>query len=102
MRRMIIVTAILLLSVAAAANPFPNGDPKLGKNLHDANCVACHQRLVGGDGSEIYRRIDRKIETPQALRQRIATCNAMVKAGWSPKDEEHAAAYLNQQYYKFK
>lgn len=48
------------------------------------------------------KRIDRKISTPQALLQRIATCNAQVGAGWFPEDEEHAAAYLNQQYYKFK
>jgi len=25
-----------------------------------------------------------------------------VNAGWFPEGEEHAAAYLNRQYYKFK
>jgi cytochrome c len=91
-----------LLALSAAAAPFPKGDPKEGKKLHDAKCVACHQRLVGGDGSDIYTRIDRKIATPEALRQRIAACNAQTNAGWFPEDEEHAAAYLNRQYYKFK
>ncbi len=32
----------------------------------------------------------------------VAACNAQVSAGWFPADEEHAAAHLNQQYYKFK
>lgn len=102
MKTMPLLLLLLLLPLTAAANPFPKGDPKAGKKLHDAKCVACHQRLVGGNGSDIYTRIDRKIQTPQALLQRIAACNAQVNAGWFPEDEEHAAAHLNQQYYKFK
>jgi len=93
---------LALLPLTAAANPFSKGDQKVGKKLHDAKCVACHQRLVGGNGSDIYTRIDRKIQTPKALMQRIAACNAQVNAGWFPEEEEHAAAYLNQQFYKFK
>jgi cytochrome c553 len=93
---------LLLLPLTATANPFPKGDAVAGKKLHDAKCVACHQRLVGGNGSDIYTRIDRKIQTPKALLQRIAACNAQVNAGWFPEDEEHAAAYLNRQYYQFK
>lgn len=93
---------LLLLPLTASADPFPKGDAAAGKKLHDAKCVACHQRLVGGNGSDIYTRIDRKIQTPKALLQRIAACNAQVNAGWFPEDEEHAAAYLNRQYYKFK
>ena len=98
----ILLLLLALLPLTAAADPFPKGDAKAGKKLHEAKCVACHQRLAGGDGSGIYTRIDRKIQTPQALRQRIAACSAQVNAGWFPEEEEHAAAYLNQQYYKFK
>ncbi|MBI4988091.1 MAG: cytochrome c [Rhodocyclales bacterium] len=97
-----LIALLALWPLAAAANPFPKGDPKVGKKLHDAKCVACHQRLVGGSGSDIYTRIDRKIQTPKALQQRIAACNAQVNAGWFPEEEEHAAAHLNQQFYKFK
>lgn len=98
----ILLLLVTLLPLTAAADPFPNGDAAAGKKLHDAKCVACHQRLVGGNGSDIYTRIDRKIQTPKALLQRIAACNAQVNAGWFPEEEEHAAAYLNRQYYKFK
>ncbi|MBA3903506.1 MAG: hypothetical protein C0522_07525 [Rhodocyclaceae bacterium] len=93
---------ILLLPLAATAAPFAKGNPKEGRKLHDAKCVVCHQRLVGGDGTEIYKRIDRKISTPQALLQRIAACNAQINAGLFPEDEENIAAHLNRQYYKFK
>ncbi len=98
----ILLLILSVLPLTAVADPFPKGDPATGKKLHDAKCVACHQRLVGGDGSDLYTRIDRKIQTPKALLQRIAACNAQVNAGWFPEDEEHAAAYLNRQYYKFK
>jgi cytochrome c553 len=101
MNRMVLLL-LTLLPLTAAAEPFPKGDSATGKKLHDAKCVACHQRLAGGDGSGIYTRIDRKIQTPKALLQRIAACNAQVNAGWFPEDEEHAAAYLNRQYYRFK
>lgn len=97
-----IAALLLLLPLAAAATPFAKGKPQEGKKLHDAKCVACHVRLVGGDGTEIYKRIDRKIGTPQALLQRVAACNAQVNAGLFPEDEENIAAYLNQQYYRFK
>jgi cytochrome c553 len=93
---------LLLLPLTAMANPFPKGNAAAGRKLHDAKCVACHQRLAGGDGSGIYTRIDRKIQTPKALLQRIAACNAQVNAGWFPEEEEHAAAFLNRQYYKFR
>lgn len=93
---------LVLLPLAAAANPFPKGDPEIGKTLVEKSCTSCHVRLVGADGSDIYTRIDRKINTPQALLQRVATCNAQANARWLPDEEEHAAAYLNQQYYKFK
>ncbi len=98
----ILAALLALASLSASAAPFARGDAAAGKKLHDEKCVACHQRLVGGDGSDLYTRIDRKIETPQALRQRVAACSAQVDAGWFPEEEEHAAAYLNSRFYKFK
>ena len=78
------------------------GDPKLGKPLHDKQCIACHVQKFGGDGSKMYSRAERKIATLAALQQRVATCSANTNAGWFPDDEENVAAWLNQQYYKFK
>lgn len=91
-----------LLASSAHAAPFAKGDPKTGKALHDKACVSCHTKMFGGDGSGIYTRADRKTQNAQQLAARIAGCNANTGAGWFPEDEAHVAAYLNQQYYKFK
>ena len=91
-----------LLASGAHAAPFAKGDPKTGKGLHDKACISCHTSMFGGNGSKIYTRADRKTKTAQQLAARISGCNANTGAGWFPEDEAHVAAYLNQQYYKFK
>ncbi|HUX29067.1 MAG TPA: cytochrome c [Thiobacillus sp.] len=91
--------SVLLVGGAHAA---PVADSKAGKILHDKACISCHARMFGGDGSKIYTRADRKIQNAQQLAARISGCNANTGAGWFPEDEAHVAAYLNQQYYKFK
>ena len=102
MKPLILLLAAAVLTPTAHAVPFAKGDPKVGKALHDKACISCHASMFGGDGSGIYTRADRKIKTPQQLAARIAACNANTGAGWFPQDEENVAAYLNQQYYKFK
>jgi hypothetical protein len=95
--------ALLLLPALALANPFPKGDPKIGEKLaKEKNCESCHIKMLGGDGSGIYTRKDRLINTPQALLQRVSACSAQTNAGWFPEDEMNVAAYLNEKFYKFK
>ncbi len=103
-RRMgVLVFFLAMLTCATAyANPFPNGDPKIGEKLLNKSCNSCHVSMMGGDGTAIYTREKRIVNNPQQLRARIATCNANVGTGWFPEDEEHVAAYLNEKYYKFK
>ena len=101
MKIVTVLIAAATLSTAVDAAPFAKGD-QTGKVLHDKTCINCHARMFGGDGSGIYTRADRKVKTAQQLADRIATCNANTGAGWFPEDEAHVAAYLNQQYYKFK
>lgn len=91
-----------LLASGAHAAPFAKGEPKTGKTLHDKACISCHASMFGGDSSKIYTRADRKTKTAQQLAARISGCNANTGAGWFPEDEAHVAAYLNQQFYKFK
>jgi cytochrome c553 len=102
MKILTVLLTVLMFSSVAHANPVASGDPKVGKTLHDKDCVSCHANMFGGDGSKIYTRADRKVKTKQQLAARISACNANVGAGWFPEDEAHVAAYLNQQYYKFK
>lgn len=96
------IAFVLMLPLAAAAEPALKGDARLGERLHAENCTSCHIRMYGGDGSEMYTRLDSKIKSPRDLLQRVATCNAQTNAGWFPEEEEHVATYLNQKYYKFK
>lgn len=91
-----LVTACLSAPASAAS------DLKLGKALHDKQCTACHSKMLGGDGNKIYTRTPRLINDRVALGQRVAMCAAQTGAKWFPEDEENVAAYLNQQFYKFK
>ncbi len=88
----------LLLSLPALAA----GDPKLGKPLHDKHCVACHVKLLGGDGSAMYTRKPRLINDAAALARRVAVCASQTNAGWFPEDEANVTAWVNQNWYKFK
>lgn len=96
------ITYIALLSTLVSLTAAAAGTPKLGKPLHDKQCIACHAKQFGGDGSKMYTRADRKIGNLSALQQRVAMCSAQTSAGWFPEDEENVAAWLNQQHYKFK
>jgi hypothetical protein len=93
----------LACTASAAAAPFPNGDPKTGQKLAaEKNCDGCHIRKFGGAADKIYTRPDRRASTPQKLAAQVSACNTNLNAGWFPEEEEHVAAFLNQQYYKFK
>jgi len=98
MRIPILLLALLTLMPPALAAV----DLEKGKRLHDKQCVSCHVKRYGGDGSQMYLRSDRIIHSRTALGQRVATCNAMTDAGLFPEDEENIAAYLAKRYYKFK
>ena len=97
-----LIAASLLAVPAIAAEPWGNADPKAGKVLHDKQCVACHVRLYGGDGSKMYTRDGRLLSSRLDILQRVASCNAMVSSGWFPEEEAAVAAWLNQNYYHFK
>lgn len=89
----------LVLPVQAADTAA--GDAAKGKKLHDANCTGCHVQMMGGDGSGIYTRKDRKVGSLTALTHRIETCYRQVGAAFSPEDIKHVVSYLNQTFYKF-
>ena len=98
-----LLTAGLLAALPAAADPFAKADAAKGQQLvAQGKCNACHVSLVGGDGTGIYTRADRKVKTASGLLSQVRTCNTMLGTNWYPEEEENVAAYLNQTYYKFK
>lgn len=81
--------------------PFANGDAVAGKALADKDCVACHARRFDGNADRIYTRDDRRVTTPAQLLAQISYCNTQLGTNYFPDEEEHIAAYLNKQYYRF-
>ena len=106
----LVLWAMLSLALAAAADgpasppplPFAKGDPKVGAQLASKDCVACHARRFDGDAERIYLRADRKVRTAAQLSTQVSYCNTELGTGYFPDEEEHVAAFLNQQYYHFK
>ena len=98
------VVAVFSVEIGAQPQPkpFAKGDPAVGKTMNDKDCVGCHARRFDGDADKMYLRSDRKVQTPAQLVAQIAMCNTQLGTSYFPEEEEHVAAYLNLQYYKFK
>jgi mono/diheme cytochrome c family protein len=93
--------AILSTLTLARAQRAPAPDAAAGATLHAKDCVDCHVRRVGGDGTAMYTRSERKVTSTAKLDAQIAACNSQLATGYFPEEEAHIAAYLNLRYYKF-
>ena len=72
-----------------------------GKRLvAEAKCEACHVSKLGGDGSAMYSRPDRRVTSKSGLLAQVARCNNELSLGLFPDDEAAIAAYLNAAHYK--
>jgi cytochrome c2 len=102
MYKLLFISVFCLSSnLAYAENPFAAGDAKTGKAMVEKNCIECHTAKYGGDGSAIYTRENRKVNTASQLITQIRNCNTMLGLKWFEDEELHVANYLNQTYYKF-
>lgn len=101
--RLSLACTALALSTAAMAAPFADADIATGEQLHAKLCVECHQSRFGGEnGTAVYLRPDRRVQSASALTQQITTCTTMLNLDLFPEDELHLAGYLNKHFYKFK
>ncbi|MEQ1599725.1 MAG: cytochrome c [Methylotenera sp.] len=99
----IVFILLCLFSLNASANAlFDKADAVAGKALHEKNCTSCHASSYGGDGSAIYTREYRKVNTSKGLVAQVRACNTNLGLKWFEDEELNTAAYLNQTYYKFK
>jgi hypothetical protein len=106
--RTIASTTALVLCFAASQGfaqaqpaPFAAGKALEGKTIVDRDCVGCHAQLYAGDADQIYRRAERRVKTPAQLLAQVQACNVNLGKGYFPEEEEHLAAYLNLEFYKF-
>jgi hypothetical protein len=104
--RFIRFTAVLSCALATAAMAEPEAKAAPHENaqklIADAKCETCHIGKVGGDGSAIYTRKDRRVTTKSKLLGQVSRCNAELNLGLFPDDEAAIAAHLNATHYKFK
>ena len=97
--RLIIILIALCTTGAVSANPFPNGNAQTGQKLFEQyKCSRCHVALLGGDGSAMFTRPDRKVHNAAQLVEQIRFCSSNVGANLTPQDEQHLGAYLNRYY----
>ena len=104
-----LVTILALMAALAATSalaqkqpaPFAAGDAKAGKAIVDRDCVGCHAAKFAGDPDRMYTRPDHRVKTPAKLLAQVQACNTNLAKGYFPEEEEHIAAYLNLQFYKF-
>ncbi len=93
-----LVSCTVLPALAPAADPARGGELVI-----EAQCESCHDdRYGGGDGTQIYRRSDRRVNSLAQLATQVSVCNSQLNTGWFPEDEAHVVAYLNRQHYRFK
>jgi len=98
-----LMTAVAATTAAAQQQPAPfaAGDAKAGKAIVDRDCVSCHAAKFADDPDRMYTRPDHRVKTPAKLLAQVQACNTNLAKGYFPEEEEHIAAYLNIQFYKF-
>lgn len=79
-----------------------NADIQNGKELHDANCTSCHVGMQGGDGTSIYTREDKRIESHPALIKQVKRCRDSLGIPWPEEHVNDVVEYLNTTFYKYK
>lgn len=95
----IILLIMLCSATAASANPFPSGNAQTGQKLFEQyKCNRCHAAMLGGDGSAMFTRPDRKVHNATELIEQIRFCSGNVGANLTAQDEQHLGAYLNRYY----
>lgn len=99
----LLLTGLSLSSLAQdGAEIFRSADLALGQRLITENrCAQCHASKFGGDGSAIYRPMER-LKTAGQLRGMVERCNTEMNLGLFPDEVSAVAAVLNRDHYRFK
>ncbi len=83
----------LLISALMSSSAYAF-DVENGKELHNENCVRCHD-------SSMYTRVDRKTKNYESLRERVVQCEIMTELIWFEEEVDDVTAYLNKAFYHF-
>lgn len=97
MLRRIALAFLLMISAiapAVAETALLPGDAKNGKQLHDVQCVACHN-------TGVYTRKERRVQTLGGLIKQVEACNRQLDKQLSREQVNDLIAYLNESFYRF-
>jgi len=94
--------AIVAMLMISASSTSLAASVESGRELHQENCISCHQAKMGGDGSGIYTREDRRIDSFEALNNQVRRCKTSLGVPWPEHQIEDVITYLNETFYKFK
>ena len=92
---------IPILAFSCFSNTLIAADIERGRILHQENCIQCHASMYGGDGSTIYVREDRRIESMEGLRMQVKRCKNSLGLPWPEDQTDDLIAYLNSAFYHF-
>ena len=93
--------ALLITVYSLLSSSLVNADMKNGKELHDSNCISCHASMMGGDGTGIYTRENKRIESYPALIKQVQRCRDSLGIPWPEDQVNDVVEYLNKSFYKF-
>ena len=103
MKKFLMTLGLLSLSALALADPFPKGNAQSGQKLFSKyDCSSCHRARMGGDGSAIFTRTERTVQSPDELLVQMERCSGAIGKSLSGQEKQDLAAYLNKTYYRFK
>lgn len=95
--------SVMSITLSFSSQSFAAPDLSNGRNIDQQKCYACHAKKTGfGNGDMIYTRSDSKVKSMADLKRMVSLCNSELRLDLFPEDEADVAAFLNQQFYKFK
>jgi cytochrome c553 len=95
MRAKIMVDWLLLLAlVAPTPAPAFAANIEHGKTLVEQHCTRCHD-------TGVYSRPDRRVGSPEALKNQVKRCELSQSLQWSQPNIDDVVAYLDAAFYKF-
>ena len=72
-----------------------------GQELHQAQCIECHSNMTGGDGSVLYKRDDKIVQSMLQLEKRVTHCATGADTDWDKVQLKAVIDYLNKNFYLY-
>ena len=93
---------LISFQISTFSAPFSAGSFKVGKELHDKNCISCHNGMMPDNkGNDLYLPEFRSITTSVKLNSQVEFCANQNDLFWFEEEIESVSKFLNESFYKF-